>query len=52
VTKFSFKDRAFKTDDIVEQMTIHFALDGDLLQKDSEEARDQDDFWDQKKIKN
>jgi hypothetical protein len=30
----------FKKDEIVDQMVIHLAIDGDLLLKDSEEATD------------
>ncbi len=33
-------------------MVLHFALDGDIIIKDSEEARDQEEFWDQKKQTN
>lgn len=49
LTKFSYKDRFFKTDYMVDQMIFHFAFDGDLIQKDSDEARDQEEFWDNKK---
>jgi dynein intermediate chain 1 len=52
LTKFSYKDRHFRTDDLVEQMVIHFSFDGDILIKDSDEARDQEEFWDNKKRTN
>lgn len=41
LTKFSFcKDRGFKTDDVVDQLTMHYQMDGDMLLQESEEARD------------
>jgi dynein intermediate chain 1 len=49
LTKFSYKDRMFKTDDMVEQMVVHFHFDGDIIPKDSDDARDQEEFWDNKK---
>lgn len=48
LTKFSYKERNFKTDDFVDQLIMHFEFDGDLLLKDSDEARDQEEFWDNK----
>ena len=52
MTKFSYKDRVFKTDDMVEQMVFHFQFDGDIILKDSDEAHDQEEFWDNKKRTN
>lgn len=52
LTKFSYKERLFKTDDMVEQMVFHFQFDGDIVIKDSDEARDQEEFWDNKKRTN
>jgi dynein intermediate chain 1 len=49
ITKFSYKDRVFKTDDSVEQIVFHYMCDGDILVAESEEARDQDDFLENKK---
>lgn len=49
VTKFSYKERIFKTDDVVEQIVFHYACDGDILVVESEEARDQDDYLENKK---
>lgn len=37
---------------MVDQMVIHFELDNDIIQHDSEEYRDQMDYWDDKKAKN
>lgn len=33
-------------------MVFHFQFDGDILLKDSDEARDQEEFWDNKKRTN
>ena len=33
-------------------MVFHFSFDGDILLKDSDEARDQEEHWDNKKRKN
>lgn len=52
LTKFSYKDRLFKTDDIVEQMVFHFQFDGDIILKESDEARDQEEYQDNKKRNN
>lgn len=48
-TQFSYKERCMKKDETVEHMVTHFALDGDILLKDCDEARDQDEFWENKK---
>ena len=34
---------------MVEHMVFHFQFDGDIVQKDSDEHRDQDEFWDTKR---
>ena len=49
LTKYSFKDRAYKTDDTVEHLVFHFQFDGDLIINDSEEHRDQEEYWENKK---
>ena len=49
LTKFSFKERCFKTEDIVDQLVFHYSVDGNILLQDSEEARDQDEYLDKKK---
>jgi len=41
IVRFSFKERTFKQTSTVEQIAIHFALDGNMLHKDSDEARRQ-----------
>lgn len=41
IVRFSFKDKTYKPTSNVEQIAIHFALDGNLLHKDSDEARRQ-----------
>lgn len=37
---------------MVDQMVLHFALDNDIIQQDSEEHRDQMDYWEDRKAKN
>ena len=49
ITKFSYKDRYFKVDDGVDQIVWHYQCDGDILVAESEEARDQDDYIENKK---
>merc|ERR550519_2312057 len=39
IVRYSFKERCYKQTSSVDQLAIHFALDGNLLHKDSEEAR-------------
>ena len=48
LTKFSHKDRCFKVEEIVDQITFHYSSDGNILLKDSDEARDQEEFWENK----
>ena len=49
VTKFSYKERTFKTEDVVEQIVFHYSCDGDILVLESDEARDQDEYLDNKR---
>ena len=49
LTKYSFKERAFKTDDYVDHLVFHFQFDGDVVLKESDEARDQEEYWENKK---
>ncbi len=49
VTKFSYKERIFKTEDVVEQIVFHYSCDGDILVLESDEHRDQDEYLDNKK---
>lgn len=39
----------FKTEDTVEHLVFHFQFDGDVILKDSDEARDQEEYWENKK---
>ncbi|XP_072429261.1 dynein, axonemal, intermediate chain 1, paralog 2 isoform X2 [Chiloscyllium punctatum] len=41
IVRFSFKERAYKQVPVISQMAIHFARDGNLLHKDSDEAKRQ-----------
>jgi len=48
ITQFSFKERAYKKDDQVDQAVFHFNMDGTILLKDSPEAQDQAEIQDKK----
>ncbi|XP_021357604.1 dynein intermediate chain 2, ciliary-like [Mizuhopecten yessoensis] len=41
IVRYSFKERQYKQISSVDQLAIHFALDGNMLHKDSDEARRQ-----------
>nr|CAB3238694.1 dynein intermediate chain 2, ciliary [Phallusia mammillata] len=41
IVRFNFKERTYKQTSSVDQIAIHFALDGNMLHKDSDEARRQ-----------
>ncbi|KXJ26000.1 Dynein intermediate chain 2, ciliary [Exaiptasia diaphana] len=41
IVRYSFKERCYKQTSSVDQLAIHFALDGNMLHKDSDEARRQ-----------
>ena len=49
VCQFSFKDRHFKVDDQVDMLKMHVEFEGNIMLKDSDEAMDQETFWDDKK---
>ena len=49
ITKFSYKERYFKTDEDVDQIVFHYCNDGDILVAESDEARDQDDYLENKR---
>jgi len=49
ITRFSWKERQFKTEDIVDQLVFHYQVEGNVLLQDSEEARLQEEFLEQKK---
>lgn len=51
-TQYSHKEKQFKKDELVDQMVIHFSLENDIIQLDSDEHRDQEDFWDIKNQRN
>ena len=36
----------------MDQLVIHFSFDGNIIEKDSEEARDQEEVWMQKNENN
>merc|ERR1712154_651709 len=41
IVRYSFKERQYKQTSSVDQLAVHFALDGNMLHKDSDEARRQ-----------
>ncbi|XP_053313961.1 dynein axonemal intermediate chain 1 isoform X2 [Spea bombifrons] len=41
IVRYSFKERAYKPVSAVDQLAVHFSLDGNMLHKDSDEARRQ-----------
>ncbi|XP_065920328.1 dynein intermediate chain 2, ciliary-like [Dysidea avara] len=41
LVRYNFKDKSFKHTTTIEQLAIHFALDGNLLHKESDEAQRQ-----------
>ncbi|XP_069820976.1 dynein axonemal intermediate chain 1 isoform X2 [Dendropsophus ebraccatus] len=41
IVRYSFKERVYKPISIVDQLAVHFSLDGNMLHKDSDEARRQ-----------
>ncbi|XP_063813562.1 dynein axonemal intermediate chain 1 [Pseudophryne corroboree] len=41
IVRYSFKERAYKPINIVDQLAVHFSMDGNMLHKDSDEARRQ-----------
>ena len=49
LTKFSWKERCFKTEDVVDQLVFHYSYEGSILLKDSDEARYQEEYWDEKR---
>ena len=49
LTWFSWKERQYKTEEIVDQLVFHYSVEGNVLLQDSEEARNQEEFHDQKK---
>ena len=47
--QFSFKDRVFKSEQNVDHMVFHVNMDGCILQNESDDFRDQQDYWETKK---
>ncbi|XP_069780200.1 dynein, axonemal, intermediate chain 1, paralog 2 isoform X3 [Narcine bancroftii] len=45
IVRYSFKERAYKQVPLISQMAIHFSLDGNLIHKDSDEAKRQMSRW-------
>ncbi|XP_075043279.1 dynein axonemal intermediate chain 1 [Mixophyes fleayi] len=41
IVRYSFKERSYKPINIVDQLAVHFSMDGNMLHKDSDEARRQ-----------
>ncbi|CAN2390015.1 intermediate chain 1, partial [Pristimantis euphronides] len=41
IVRYSFKERAYRPISIVDHLAVHFSLDGNMLHKDSDEARRQ-----------
>ncbi|GAA6068641.1 dynein, axonemal, intermediate chain 1, paralog 2 isoform X1, partial [Tachysurus ichikawai] len=41
IVRYSFKERSYKPVSSVDQLAVHFVLEGNLLHKDSDEARRQ-----------
>ncbi|XP_078103522.1 dynein, axonemal, intermediate chain 1, paralog 2 [Sander vitreus] len=39
IVRYSFKERSYKPISVVDQMAVHFVLEGSLLHRDSDEAR-------------
>jgi hypothetical protein len=46
--QFSFKDRIFKAEQNVEHIVFHISHDGNLLQHESDDHRDQQFYWETK----
>ena len=49
LTKFSWKERQFQTEGVVDQLVFHYSVEGSILLKESDEARYQEEYWDEKR---
>ena len=49
LVQFSYRDRIFKGEQNVDHMVFHVNMDGCILQTESDDMRDQLDYWDTKK---
>ena len=52
VCQYSFKDRHYKVEDQVDMLTFHYNFEGNIMLKDSDEAMDQDNLWEDKQRMN
>ena len=52
ICQFSFKDRNYKVEDQVDMLHFHYHVEGNIMLKESEDAMDQESFWDDKKRMN
>ncbi|CAD8183512.1 unnamed protein product [Paramecium octaurelia] len=48
ITQYDYLQRKYKTDELVEQLIIHFRMDGEIIHKDSNESRIQEELWETK----
>lgn len=51
IVKFNYKDRVFRREDQVDQVVWHYSVDGNILAKDSDEAHQQEENMDDKKLR-
>jgi len=49
ITEYDYNLRKFRTDELVDQIIIHFSMDGDSIWKESNEYKTQEDIRDTKK---
>nr|8BX8_D Chain D, Dynein intermediate chain 2 [Tetrahymena thermophila] len=49
ITVYDYYTRKFKTDELVDQMIVHFSMDGDYIWKESNEYKTQEEIRDTKK---
>jgi dynein intermediate chain 1 len=51
-TQYSHKEKIFKKNEMIDQYVLHFSIENDIILKESDEHRDQEDFWDIKNQRN
>lgn len=49
ISQYSYKDRVFKVENEVDMLTFHHTFEGNIMLKESDEAMDQESYWDDKK---
>lgn len=49
ITKYNWKERKYLVEEYVDQLVVHYSVEGNILLQESEEARDQEEFHDKKK---